>query len=173
MLRHPNAPAALTGELAAQRWWPYQPLARYPHMLSDDRLTWEAYLRGYPNQFLAVAYDVHVGQPWQLTADQADDLAAIAAGITRLRIDVCAWDGGNLWVIEVKPANTPGAIGQAITYSVLLSDLDPQPVPIIPAVLSYWHHPALVHGAQQLGIALMTAPEPGQHTPYQLRQRLT
>ena len=157
---HENAPPELTGDLAAARWWPYGRLSKYPHMLTADVAVWESFVVSYPTAFSVVAYDVHLGHTWDVPQLTSSRDQAIAAGLTRLRSDVIAWDGQQIWVIEVKPNSTPGALGQALVYTVLQFDLDPQPVDLIPCVLAWYHHPALIHAAGEMGVTLLQAPPP-------------
>ena len=160
MARHPLAPPEIQGHLATQRWYRYGQLARYPHMLPAEVPIWERWVSQEPDWAQAVTYDVRLGAPWQLTPDATDDIRAIAAGLTTLRADVIAWDEDHLWVLEIKPSTTPGALGQALAYTALLGTTDPQSVPLIPAVLSAYHHPALRLAADRLAVELLLAPPP-------------
>lgn len=91
-------------------------MPRYPHMLFEDVEVWSRFLQAPHTTIYEVWYDVHVGQPIPLPQGSTPELIAVAAGVSRKRIDViCRVDGG-FWIVEVKPYGNMVALGQALGY---------------------------------------------------------
>lgn len=85
-------------------------------MLFEDVEVWTRFLGGRHPVIYEVWYDLHVGKPVEPVAGSPAFLVAVAAGVSRKRIDVvCRVDGG-FWVVEVKPFGNMVALGQALGY---------------------------------------------------------
>jgi len=90
--------------------------ARYPHMLREDQVVWAAFIEKNELVFDEVWYDVHVGRQMDVPEGSPEWMAAVAAGVSRKRIDVVARLGDVTFIIEVKPIANTTAVGQAATY---------------------------------------------------------
>jgi len=85
-------------------------------MLFEDVEVWTRFLQGDHPTIYEVWYDVHVGEPMGVPPGSAPAIAAVAAGVSRKRIDaICRVDGGH-WIVEVKPFGNMVALGQALGY---------------------------------------------------------
>lgn len=153
-------PASLGPVLARARWYPYAVLTRYPHLLPAEQHLLTRWIQHDPQFALAACYDCHLGTPWPLPAGADRQLRQIAATLTQLRADAILWRPPALWILEIKPVLSPGALGQALVYSSLvLTQARPQ-IPVMPSVLTSWIHPALADAADALAVALLAPPEP-------------
>lgn len=151
-MRHPNCPDCVQGQLAALRWYPYQRLHRYPHLLAADKELWTELVAGSPDWALACCYDAHLGAAWPQPTGGPEIDRRILEGLTRYRCDVIAAREDEILCCEIKPAAGLGALGQALGYATLLATYDPQPVSIIPTLICGWPHPALLDAANELGV---------------------
>lgn len=117
---------------------PWQPLAkqhRYPHMMYQDQLVWDAAIAADLLPYHHVAYDLHVGEPVQPTAPLDPLLRSIALGVTRKRIDVVGETPSAYDVIEIKPYGNHAALGQALLYADLFRNEFHPPKPVRPVIL--------------------------------------
>jgi len=91
-------------------------MRRYPHMLFEDVEVWTRFLQIEHPVIHEVWYDVHVGEPMGVPPGSGPAIAAVAAGVSRKRIDaICRVNGGH-WIVEVKPFGNMVALGQALGY---------------------------------------------------------
>ena len=95
----------------------------YPHLMSEEISIWEQYLAKYEPKFDSVQYDVKVGTPALLDDNIPDNIREMSDSLTTKRIDAVAWIAGKPLVIELKPIVGMKALGQAITYPILLAEL--------------------------------------------------
>jgi hypothetical protein len=78
--------------------------------------------------------------------------------VRALRPDLEATDGRNLLVVEVKPALTPHAIGQALCYRSLARKHRNPPGLVMAAIIYSATHPDLEDIAAAYGLLLWPAP---------------
>jgi len=85
-------------------------------MLFEDVEVWTRFLEAEHPEIFELWYDVHVGEPMKVPPGVRPEIVAVAAGVSRKRIDViCRVDGG-FWVVEIKPFGNMVALGQALGY---------------------------------------------------------
>lgn len=94
-------------------------LSKYPHMSPLDIPVWETFLKEQGNLFTAFDYDVRVGTGIDPGPSYDDATRRDAILLTQKRIDAVGFREGEIWVIEVKPQASIGALGQLITYTEL------------------------------------------------------
>lgn len=95
----------------------------YPHMMPEEITVWERYLDQYQPAFDSVTYDMKVGTPTLLPDETPDNIKDMSDNLTTKRIDAVAWIAGRPLVIEIKTIVGMKALGQAITYPILLAEL--------------------------------------------------
>lgn len=94
----------------------------YPHLMPEEIPIWERYLAKYNPDFDTYEYDVKVGTPTLLPDDTPDNIKEMSDSLTTKRIDIVAWKMGQPTVIEIKTIVGMKALGQAITYPILLAE---------------------------------------------------
>lgn len=105
-------------------------------MRPADVVIWQRFLMKYPDRFLRVWYDVHVGREEEMP-DGVHPLAhASWCDLTSWKIDVVAEDKQFFYVIEVKPFANAKALGQAQSYAGLFVAKFRPDKPVIPVVLT-------------------------------------
>ena len=95
----------------------------YPHLMPEEIIVWERFLNTYKPDFDNYQYDVKVGTPAVTSPELTDNLKEMSDNLTTKRIDVVAWKAGVPVVIEIKKIVGMKALGQAITYPILLAEL--------------------------------------------------
>lgn len=93
--------------------------SHYPHLKPADVKIWEAFIRAYPNFFESCDYDVKVGKGASFLPEKGDKYAEDFRVLTQKKIDVVAYRGNDVWLIEVKPFAGSKALGQILTYEKL------------------------------------------------------
>lgn len=100
---------------------------KYPHMKPRDVAIWERFIDKYKNAFDTVQYDFNVGDPppFDPMGDDGEDLNQDA--LYRLKIDVVAHVGNQIYIIEVKPNANSSTIGQIEAYKeIYIRDEQPK-----------------------------------------------
>jgi len=97
------------GELPVRRPW-------YPHLMPDDTEIWTRWLTLYPDVARRVWYDLHVGTPMAAASRLDPQMRAVAAGVSRKRIDVVLLTATEYVVCEIKPEARYTALGQVLVY---------------------------------------------------------
>lgn len=88
----------------------------YPHMMPEDRAVWERFIDAYPASYDEVQYDVVVGSvPEFVKNDPTQDQASMER-LYKKKIDVVAFKGGDIDIIELKPICNMSTIGQVKGY---------------------------------------------------------
>lgn len=95
--------------------------SHYPHMKPADVLIWEAFIRGNPNFFSSVDYDVPVGEGASFLPEREETFVSDYRLLTQKKIDVIGYRDNETWLIEVKPNAGSRALGQILTYEKLYS----------------------------------------------------
>lgn len=135
--------------------YPYKSLHRYPGMRPYDVAIWDQFILTNPGVFKRVWYNVPVGDPCGCDHDHAEGEHNGYNGVTSWRADVVADDGEFIYTIEIKPNALGGAIGQALSYSVLLPKYNVLDKPVKPVVITDDIAPITLEAASLLGVALL------------------
>lgn len=99
---------------------PYEPRYWYPHLSPSEARIWDRFVRKNPDVFERVAYDVKVGSVPDFVLEHNDAAIRAQRDLYRYKIDVVAFKGEEVFIIELKQAATMRAIGQVIGYKELL-----------------------------------------------------
>ncbi len=97
----------------------YEKLPKYPHMKPEDIAGWERYIGKFPNTFETCDYAVRVGEGAKMPESEGGNFAEGFNHITKKEIDVIAYKGEEVWVIEIKPVANMRSLGQILTYAKL------------------------------------------------------
>jgi hypothetical protein len=95
--------------LYGKRYW-------YPHMKPNDIAIWERFIDMYPSAFDYVQYDVPCGSTPEFDTVVNEDTGGVADMLYKKRIDVVAFKGDHITVIELKPRAGAAAVGQVKLY---------------------------------------------------------
>ena len=94
----------------------YKKLAVYPHLAKHDVAIWNLFITKYPNEYVAVDYDTHIGTGG-LTMDQIGKnvYKQNVAHLSKFRVDVVGFrSDGSIDVIEIRPRAGLSAIGSVL-----------------------------------------------------------
>lgn len=100
----------------------YKKLPSYPHMSKADSAIWERFITKYPDQFIEVQYDFHVGEPpsFNTLTDEGEDWNQDM--LYRKRIDAIGHTDTQCFIIELKPNAGMSTIGQVKGYKMLYDE---------------------------------------------------
>ena len=132
-------------------------LRRYPHLGGHDARVWDRWLRGQLDKWDWVSYDVLVGEHELEGEIGEESLRRLARALLRPRVDVALCRNGYLDLVEVKPLLSPSSIGQALTYSVLAAQGEPEFRGFFPVVICGEAYSHLVGAAGVLGVGVWLA----------------
>lgn len=99
--------------------FPFQHLAKYPHMKPEDVAVWTRFISKNPGYFDTVDYDVPCGQGAPVDPNHPPEIQRDHTILTQKKIDVVGYRGDSVTVIEVGPIADMRKLGQALTYSHL------------------------------------------------------
>jgi hypothetical protein len=88
----------------------------YPHMMPEDVAVWERFIESRPNAYETCYYDFPVGSVPDYVANDPDVDMASMEKLYKKKIDVVAFDGAGIDIIELKPACTMSTVGQVKGY---------------------------------------------------------
>jgi len=100
--------------------------SHYPHLKPADVLIWEAFIRGNPNFFESVDYDVPVGEGAPFLPEKEETFVSDYRLLTQKKLDAIGYRGDEVWLIEIKPNAGSKALGQILTYEKLYSKTYPE-----------------------------------------------
>lgn len=135
-------------------------VGNYPHMARRDGVLWERFLAAVGPQFVGFAYDVALGgiQPTDETLSPAEVQGWRYS--TASKIDAVGFREEEAWIIEVKPAASLAAVGQALGY-LLLAEREPfTDLPLVPVIVTDHASGDVKYVATLLGIDVLEYPEP-------------
>jgi hypothetical protein len=105
------------------------------------------------------SFSVRVGQGQAPTEGLEAGVARSVAFSSRKRIDVLAWQGGTPTIIECKERVTPAAIGQILTYRLLLLEEMPDaPDPSL-VIIGRYSDADTLRSANAQGVDVLLYPE--------------
>lgn len=91
----------------------------FTHLLPLERPIWARYLAATTEEFLALTYDLHLGEGAPVDPAWSPGTAAIVAAVSRKRLDVVGETADSIIIFEVKPRAGMGAMGQLLSYREL------------------------------------------------------
>ncbi|HDY88601.1 hypothetical protein LCGC14_2889130 [marine sediment metagenome] len=97
----------------------YEIRRNYPHMIGEDRLVWERFIKEKPGFFDEVEYDVHVGEGMSMPDNWDDKDMKWAKELTQKRIDVIGFRGNEIILVEIKRRVNLATLGQVLGYKFL------------------------------------------------------
>jgi hypothetical protein len=99
-------------------------------MKPADVALWERFMQQFPNMYDFVQYDVPVGQVPSHALDPVSNTGRTAEMLYKRKIDVVAFKGEQIDIIELKPSAGLSAIGQVNGYRTLyMRDYSPPVTP--------------------------------------------
>lgn len=108
---------------------PFEKRYKYPHMMPEDRAIWERFIDANPMAFEMCAYDVPVGSVPEFDTTVNAESGGNAEKLYKKKIDVVAFKGEVLFIIELKPKAGTGTIGQVKGYRTLFKrDYNPKQI---------------------------------------------
>lgn len=114
----------------AQESYPFEKRDYYPHMKPNDVLIWHAFIDKYPASFDFVQYDVPCGSGPQFDTLINEETGGHVEKLYKRKIDVVAFKGDEITIIEVKPRAGASAVGQVKMYRKLyIQDYSPPRYP--------------------------------------------
>lgn len=94
-------------------------IARYPHMLPEERRIWSKFITGKERNYLKLTYDLHLGYGVFPPYDASPQLKAVIESTSRKRVDAIGESVNQITIFEVKPRGGMSAMGQLLTYKDL------------------------------------------------------
>lgn len=91
----------------------------YPHMIGEDKLVWERFVKANPDFFQEVDYDVHVGEGMTMPDNWTERDLGWAKQLTQKRIDVIGFKNETITLVEVKRRVDLATLGQVLGYKFL------------------------------------------------------
>lgn len=134
--------------------YPYGKLSNYERLRPEDVKVWEKYMAANPNKPWRMDYDVKVGLGRTPLEDLSPELQKDWKDLTRKRIDCVAWDAADIYIIEVKPMASLGALGQLLGYSQLWEDFHNSGRRVRPLLVCSSLDPDTARVAQASGIEI-------------------
>ena len=135
----------------------YKKLIKYPHLGPEDAAIWARFIAKNPGFFNNVEYDVKVGQGRDYSSLPKDQYSEDLKNLSLKRIDVVGFRQGEILVIELKPAATLAAIGEAIGYTQLFKEQDKTGKRISPAIITDQILPDIENVAEKNGVLIFQA----------------
>jgi len=110
-------------------------MPRYPEQTVRQSDLIRLYFQVHLDEFDSVTFEYRVGVGVPPDPTHLPGVQAQTENVTRQRIDVIGWSGSRPTIIECKDRVTPSALGQILTYRILLSQEFPDaPEPKLVAI---------------------------------------
>lgn len=106
-------------EIEVPETFPYEKRYWYPHMKPNDVALWERFIYLYPDDYDFCQYDVLVGSDPDFDTTVSPDTGGDAWKLYQKKIDVVAFKGDRIDIIELKPRAGASAVGQVLMYKKL------------------------------------------------------
>lgn len=126
--------------------------------MPEDVAVWEQYIRWHPDQPWEMDYDIKVGIGRTPLEEQPPEIAKMWRDLTRKRIDAVAWAADDIYLIELKPRASLGAVGQVLGYSELWEDLHDSSRRIRPMIVCFDTDPDTNRVAASSGVRIVQVP---------------
>jgi hypothetical protein len=137
------------------RWFPAEPLPKYPHLRPFESEIWERFISSRPKGILEVAFDVTVGDGRAILPGVPKYQARNWGYLTKFKIDVFARCDFGFWLFEIKNQVNAGAFGQLLVYDLLMFKSSPGMRPALKTLLCHQAHPDLYYAASRLGVQII------------------
>lgn len=95
---------------------------RPAHMSPEDRQIWERWWPTIRHQIKDLYFDVRVGKGKEAPLGEPENFRKMWTDLTQKRIDVVLTRPGEVWLVEIRFAASPNAIGRLLTYHMLWQD---------------------------------------------------
>lgn len=128
-----------------------------PHMASHDLEIWIRYREKHAHEFIGFYFDAACGTPAEVPPGTPENLARDWIRITSKRIDVIGIKTNEIWIIEVRPDASSGALGTILTYFECARKEPPDSRLIVPVIISDRFDPDIIENAKSFGIILIRA----------------
>jgi hypothetical protein len=106
-------------DIGSLRWFQPINLLKYPHLLKDDCLVWDSFLRSESSKFYRFAYDVPLIEESHPNPLHPDYAIKDWDYLTAMKIDAIGEDLDSYQLFEVKQQAGFDAIGQILSYGKL------------------------------------------------------
>ncbi len=100
----------------------------YPGLIRGEAEVWRAWLREHESEYEAFEYNVHVGEGVNIAPAILKDNPELQEKMrlqflraTQRKIDVVGYREGVVWIFEVEEEAGTTALGQLLTYRLLLT----------------------------------------------------
>ena len=130
---------------------PYQKLNWYPHLGSQEQILWDRFIHAFPDLYDKCEYDVKVGSGPEFDTIVSPDTMGDVKALYQKKLDVVAYKGGEVDIIEIKPYAGTNAVSQLLQYQFLLMkdrklEKPPKLVIVTDRVKADLHDFAVLHG---------------------------
>lgn len=134
---------------------PYARRNYYSNLRPEDRDIWDRYIDRYPDAYVDVIYNLHVGKGAPIPEGTDASAAASFTALTQYKIDVVGFTKTGVDIIELKPRAGASALGQLLMYTALYHrDVDPTATPR-PVIITDAIRPDLPAIAEKLGVKII------------------
>ena len=94
-------------------------MAKYPHLLPNEVRIWDKFLELMGKKWYRFEYDIRVGKGIDPGPTVPEPWRSLAIKLTQKRIDAIGYAEDGIWIFEVKPDASLGALGQVLSYKYL------------------------------------------------------
>jgi hypothetical protein len=106
--------------IGSLRWFQPINLVRYPHLLNEDILVWDSFMRSESCKFYRFTYDVPLVEESLPNPTHPPYAQKDWDYLTAMKIDAVGEDLDSFQIFEIKQAAGFDAIGQVLAYGKLL-----------------------------------------------------
>ena len=108
--------------IGSLRWFQPINLLRYPHLLNDDILVWDSFMRSESSKFYRFTYDVPLVEESLPNPAHPPYAQKDWDYLTAMKIDAIGEDLDSFQIFEIKQTAGFDAIGQVLSYGRLLPE---------------------------------------------------
>lgn len=121
--------------------FPYKVLSKYPHLAHKEAPIWERFIRTNEDFAQTVDYDVVCGDRASVAAGTPEHTKKDWQYLNCYKIDVVAYGGGVVFVIEVRPRAGLGAIGETLSKAIMWQSEHPGAGEVEPMLITDLERP--------------------------------
>lgn len=108
---------------------------QFPHLLPDDIVVWQAFLKQSPGRWLSIDYDVRVGPGTDPGDSVSPKYRQMGIDLSQMRIDAVGHLPDIIEIVEITTQAGLKAIGQLVSYPILFTATFPTPKIIQPLLV--------------------------------------